>query len=101
MRICQYWRLMVARSERDSSTSSAGTEARPRAVETTSGKKAISVVMTTRGSRPAPRVTTMMGATATMGVDWITTSQGMMIFESSCDRVMAMASGMASAIASA
>ncbi|MNY24497.1 hypothetical protein D3C86_1582160 [compost metagenome] len=99
MRICQYWRAVVARSERDSSTSSAGTDASPSAVDTTSGKKAIIVVMTTRGSTPAPSVTTMIGATATIGVDWITTSHGMTMRDSSGERVMATASGSARQIA--
>ncbi|MNW11577.1 hypothetical protein D3C71_2090680 [compost metagenome] len=57
--------------------------------------------MATRGSMPAPSVTTMMGATATMGVDWITTSQGMTMRDSSAERVIATASGIDSTRASA
>ena len=41
----------------------------------------------------------MMGAMATMGVDWITTSQGMTMRDSKGDLVMATAKGSASAMA--
>ena len=73
----------------------------PAALEITSGKNAISVVITTRGASPAPSVTTMIGAMATMGVDWITTSQGITVRDSRSDRVMPTASGSAMAMATA
>ena len=67
----------------------------------TSGKKAIRVVITTLGRWPAPRVTTMIGATAMIGVDWITISQGNRMRESSRELVIATASTKASTIATA
>src|SRR5579885_848771 len=99
MRICQYSRDGLALSERDSSISSGGTAASPVAAEITSGKKAMSVVITTRGSTPAPNVTTMIGAIATIGVDWMTTSHGSSVRASRRERVMPIARGSATAMA--
>jgi hypothetical protein len=63
-------------SERDNSISSSGVAISPVTVETTMGKNAIKNVITTRGRSDAPSVTTMIGATATIGVDWTMTRMG-------------------------
>ena len=68
-RMCSISRVRPARSDRESSISSSGVAIRPVTVETTIGKNVIRKVMTTRGKSDAPSVTTMMGATATIGVD--------------------------------
>ena len=65
-----------ARRLRDSSISSGGVAIRPVVVETTSGKKVIRQVITTRGRSPEPSPTMMIGAIATTGVDWTTTRIG-------------------------
>ncbi len=72
----RYSRAFDAPSERDSSTSSSGVARRPVTQDTTMGKKAIRKVMNTRGRSPAPITTTMIGATATMGVDCTITNSG-------------------------
>ena len=59
-----------------SSISSGGTDINPVALEITSGKKATSTVMTTRGSSLEPSTTTRMGASATLGTDCVQTRKG-------------------------
>ena len=68
-------------------------------VETTIGKKVIRNVITTRGVSPAPRTTIIIGATATTGVDWITTSSGYKVRESNSERASITATGIETAIA--
>ena len=58
------------------SISSSGVASRPVVVVTTIGKKVMRKVMKTRGRSLAPSVTTMIGATATMGVEWTITISG-------------------------
>lgn len=43
---------------------------------TTSGKKATRKVTMTRGSSFAPSATIRIGASATLGMDWVMTSSG-------------------------
>ena len=75
-RMCSISRVRPARKERDSSISSGGVASRPVVVDTTIGKNVIRKVMTTRGRSDAPSVTTMIGATATIGVDCTITRIG-------------------------
>ena len=81
--------------------SSSGVAISPVTVETTIGKNAIKKVMTTRGRSDAPSVTTMIGATATMGVDWMMTRIGYSVRDSKRQLTSATASGIDTTIATA
>jgi hypothetical protein len=48
----------------------------PAAIDSTSGKKATRKVTTTRGSSLLPKMTTRIGASATLGIDWVSTRNG-------------------------
>src|ERR1700692_3434216 len=93
-RICRNCREMGACNDRDSRMSSSGVALRPLVVETTSGKNVIMQVITTRGSVSAPNVTTIIGAIATIGVDWMMTMSGETVRDSSRDFTIITASGM-------
>ena len=56
--------------------SSGGTDVMPAAIESTSGKNATRNVTTIRGSALLPKITTRIGASATLGIDWVSTSSG-------------------------
>lgn len=74
--MCSISRALPAFKDRDSSISSSGVASIPVTVDTTIGKNVIMKVMTTRGRSWAPNVVTMIGATATTGVDCTMTRIG-------------------------
>ena len=69
-------RQRLALQARPSSISSGGTDVMPAAIDSTSGKNATRNVTTTRGSSLLPKITTRIGASATLGIDWVSTSSG-------------------------
>ena len=69
-------RQRLARQARPSSISSGGTAVMPAAIDNTSGKNATRKVTTTRGISLLPKITTRIGASATFGIDWVSTSSG-------------------------
>jgi hypothetical protein len=64
---------------------------RPLAIKITSGKKAIRNAASTREISPAPTRTTMMGAMAALGIDWVRTRSGQIEFVRSGDEAIASA----------
>src|SRR6478736_2440826 len=83
----------LALQARPSSISSGGTDTSPEAIESTSGKKATRNVTTTRGSSLVPRTTTRIGARATLGIAWVSTSSGYTAAATSGEEVRTTASG--------
>ena len=69
-------RQRLARQARPSSINSGGTDVIPAAIDKTSGKNATKNVTTTRGSSLLPKITTRIGASATFGIDCVSTSSG-------------------------
>ena len=68
--------MRVARQARPSSISSGGVASSPATELTTSGKNATRKVTITRDNSLAPSATSRIGASATFGTDWVSTSSG-------------------------
>src|SRR5947209_15793075 len=65
----------------------------PAAIDSSSGKKATKSVTTTRGSSLLPKMTTRMGASATLGIDWVSTRKGYTVFATMGEAVSRIAKG--------
>jgi hypothetical protein len=70
-----------------------GTAINPVASEVTRGKNATRKVTMTRGPSPAPIETTRIGASATLGIDWVKTSSGYNVFAITADEAIIIAKG--------
>src|ERR1700704_6284796 len=90
-----------ARSDRESSSISLGVEPRPAVVVTTIGKNEIRNVIAIRGKSCTPRMTMMMGATATIGIEWIATTIGKTAREKVSEETKRIASGIDTTTATA
>ena len=69
-------RQRLALQARPNSISSGGTAVMPAAIASTRGKNATRKVTTTRGSSLLPSMTTRIGASATLGIAWVSTRSG-------------------------
>src|SRR4051795_7030231 len=86
-------RQRLALQARPNSISSGGTDVMPAAIDSTSGKNATRNVTTTRGSSLLPKMTTRIGASATFGIDWVSTRNGYTVFATIGEAVSRMAKG--------
>src|ERR1043166_7983156 len=86
-------RQRLGRPAGPSSMSSGGTDVIPAAIDSTSGKNATRNVTTTRGDSLLPKMTTRIGASATFGIDWVSTSSGYTVLAIAGEDVSRIAKG--------